>query len=80
MTEQIPLTYSIPEINDRGSLRDLDGVRLEVEPLPPFVIKPGLCAERLAAEIETQLRRAGVNVLRMGEFRTGDPHLQMMAH
>ncbi len=47
----------MPEINDRESLRDLDGVRLEVEPLPPFVIKQGLSAERLAAEIETQLRR-----------------------
>jgi hypothetical protein len=68
----------MPEINDRESLRDLDGVRLEVEPLPPFVIKQGLSAERLAAEIETQLRRAGVNVFPMGEFRTGDPHLQMV--
>jgi hypothetical protein len=68
----------MPEINDRESLRDLDGVRLEMEPLPPFVIKQGLSAERLAAEIETQLRLADVNVFPMGEFRTGDPHLQMV--
>ena len=68
----------MPEINDRESLRDLDGVRIEVEPLPPFVIEQGLSAENLAAEIQTQLRRAGVKVLSMGEFRTGDPHLQIV--
>jgi hypothetical protein len=78
VTEQIPLTNSIPEINDRESLRDLDGVRLEVEPLPPFVIKQELSAERLAAEIETSCAAPVWNVLPMGEFRTGDPHLQMV--
>jgi hypothetical protein len=68
----------LPEIIDRESLRDLDGIRVEVDPLPSLLTRQGLSADALAADIEAQLRRAGVNVLMMGEFRTGDPHIQLV--
>jgi hypothetical protein len=68
----------LPELNDRESLRDLDGIRVEVDPLPSFLARQGLSAETLAADVERQLRGAGVHVLMMGEFRTGDPHLQLV--
>src|SRR5262249_36360373 len=34
--------------------------------------------ERLLEDAENQLRRGGVKVLPMGEFHTGDPHLQIV--
>jgi len=68
----------LPELIDRESLRDLDGIRVEVDPLPSLLTRQGLSAEGLAADVEAQLRRAGVHVLMMGEFRTGDPHIQLV--
>jgi len=68
----------VPEIDDRASLQDLDGIRVDVEALPPLVVKQGLSAERLKADVEGQLRHAGLRILPMGEFLTGDPHLQVV--
>jgi hypothetical protein len=55
------------------SLKDLDGVRVAVEePLPaPFAPGP------LRAAVEQQLRAAGIRILGMGDFPTGDPHLRL---
>ena len=66
------------ELDDRNSLTNLDGIRVEVDALPSAVTTQGLSAEGVQAEVESQLRRAGVNVLRMGVFRTGDPLLQVI--
>src|SRR5437879_4463243 len=70
---------TVPELDDRESLRDLDGIYVEIGPLPSSATKQGLSAERLKEDVEGQLRRAGVTVLAMGDFRTGDPHLQIVA-
>lgn len=55
------------------SLKDLDGVRVVVEePVPsPFA------RETLRVRVEQQLRAAGIRVLGMGDFPTGDPHLRI---
>ena len=66
------------ELDDRQSLRDLDGIYVDVDGIPPLAGKQGLSAERLQGDVESQLRRAGVEVLPMGHFRTGDPHLQIV--
>ena len=66
------------KLDDRNSLTNLDGIRVEVDALPPAITTQGLSAEGVQAEVERQLRQAGVNVLRMGAFRTGDPHLQIV--
>lgn len=61
------------QLDDRQSIRDLDGVRVAVEgPIPA-----GMSADAIKARIETRLRRAGITVLGMGEFPTGDPHLRL---
>lgn len=55
------------------SLKDLDGVRVAVEePVPPPFTGPAL-----RAAVEQQLRAAGVRLLGMGDFPTGDPHLRL---
>jgi hypothetical protein len=60
-------------IDDRSSLKDLDGVRVAVEePIPV-----GLSRDALKALIEAQLRAARIKVLGMGDFPTGDPHLRL---
>lgn len=66
------------ELDDRLSLGDLDGIYVEVDAIPSLARKQGLSAERLQEDVEAQLRRAGVEVLPMGHFRTGDPHLQIV--
>lgn len=66
------------ELDDRESLRNLDGIYVEVDALPSLALTQGLSPERLQADVEGQLRRAGVEVLPMGAFRTGDPHLQIV--
>jgi hypothetical protein len=61
------------QFDDRLSIKDLDGVRVAVEdPLPS-----GFSSAQIVATIEGQLRRAGIRVLGMGEFPTGDPHLRV---
>jgi hypothetical protein len=58
---------------DRPSLKDLDGVRVAVEvPLPR-----GLSRDTIKEAVEAQLRAAGIKVLGLGEFPTGDPHLRV---
>ena len=65
------------QLDDRASLRDLDGLRVEVLPLPAQVTARGLSTDAVRDAAESQLRRAGVRLLAMGEFSTGDPHLQI---
>ena len=58
---------------DRPSLKDLDGVRVAVdEPLPR-----GVSRDSLKQSVESQLRAAGIKVLGLGDFPTGDPHLRV---
>ena len=60
-------------IEDRPSLKDLDGVRVAVdEPLPR-----GLARDTIRQAVEMQLRAAGIKVLGLGEFPTGDPHVRV---
>jgi hypothetical protein len=60
-------------IEDRPSLKDLDGVRVAVEePLPR-----SLARDTLKQAVEVQLRAAGIKVLGLGDFPTGDPHLRV---
>jgi hypothetical protein len=59
-------------IEDRPSLKDLDGVRVAVEePLPR-----GL-ARDIKQSVEAQLRAAGIKILGLGDFPTGDPHVRV---
>ena len=55
------------------SLKDLDGVRVAVEtPVPP-----PFAGEALRGLVEQQVRAAGIRILGMGDFPTGDPHLRV---
>lgn len=66
------------ELDDRLSLRHLEGIRVEVGTMPSLARTQGLSAERLQADVEGQLLRAGVELLpRGGTVRTGDPRLQI---
>lgn len=62
---------------DRASLKDLDGVRVAVEPVPASLESRGVTTAALKTAIESQLRRAGIEVLGQGDFPTGDPHLRV---
>lgn len=71
-------------IEDRPSLKDLDGVRVAVEPirLAPLAqgrepLPRGLSGDTIKQAVESQLRAAGIKVLGMGDFPTGDPHLRV---
>jgi hypothetical protein len=60
-------------VEDRPSLKDLDGVRVAVEePIPR-----GLSRDTIKQAVEAQLRAAGIKVLGLGDFPTGDPHLRV---
>jgi hypothetical protein len=60
-------------VEDRPSLKDLDGVRVAVdEPLPR-----GLARDTIKQSLEMQLRAAGIKVLGLGDFPTGDPHVRV---
>jgi hypothetical protein len=67
-------------VEDRPSLKDLDGVRVAVDEVGAVVrsslIGP-LTAETLKAHVEARLRAAGIRIQGMGEFPTGDPHLRL---
>ena len=60
-------------LQDRESLRDLDGVRVAVEEAS------GIPAGELKTAVESQLRQAGIHVLNAGEFPVGDPYLSVRA-
>jgi len=61
------------QMDDRISLKDLDGIRVAVEePLPR-----GVSADALKSTVEDRLRAARVRVLGLGDFPTGDPHLRV---
>jgi len=66
------------QLDDRESLRNLDGIYVEVDVIPSLAAVQGFSVERLKEDVERQLRRGGVTVLEMGEFRTGDPHLEIV--
>jgi hypothetical protein len=65
------------DTRDRQSLRDLDGIRVAVEELPPALAAQGVSKDRLHKAVESQLRRAGITVLNAGEFPVGDPYLDV---
>ncbi len=61
------------QIDDRASLADLDGVRVVVDdPIPR-----DLSRELMTEAIKSQLREAGIRVLGLGDFPTGDPHMRI---
>jgi hypothetical protein len=62
---------------ERESLRDLDGVSIDVEEITPIAKASGLSRESLRQLIEATLVAARIRVLRMGEFQTGDPYLRV---
>lgn len=62
---------------DRGSLKDLDGVRVVVEELPANLAAKTFTAEQLRKSIEDRLREAKIPVLNQGEFPVGDPFLRV---
>jgi len=62
---------------DRQSLRDLDGVRVSIDPLSPDLKARGLSEEALRKTVEGQLERDGITVLNAGTFPVGDPFLSV---
>jgi len=62
---------------DRESLRDLDGVRVKVEDLPPILESKGLSKDLLRKAVESKLDQAGIRVMNSGEFPVGDPFLDV---
>ena len=71
-------------IEDRPSLKDLDGVRVAVEPIRLAALAQGkepllraLAPDTIKQAVEAQLRAAGIKVLGLGDFPTGDPHLRV---
>jgi hypothetical protein len=65
-------------LDDRESLRNLDGIYVDVGVIPSLAVAQKLSAEGLKEDVERQLQRANVLVLEMGHFRTGDPHLEVV--
>ena len=59
-------------VDERESLRDLDGVKVVVEDVPH-----DLSRDRLQKDIESKLKLAGIKVLNSGEFPVGDPYLRV---
>ena len=57
-------------VDERESLRDLDGVKVVVE-------AHGVTPERLQKDIESKLKAAGIKILNAGEFPVGDPYLRV---
>lgn len=66
-------------LRDRPSLKDLDGVRVAVEPLSAGAITLGITEGLLKANTEALIREARLRVLGQGDFPTGDPHLRLSA-
>ena len=68
-------------LEDRQSLKDLDGVRVAVEDDAGLrrllQAAPLLSRESLRGLAEIQLRASGIAVLGTGDFPTGDPHLRV---
>lgn len=59
--------------DDRLSLKDLDGIRVTIEGMPPR----GLTPDMLKGAVENQLAAARIRILSLGDFPTGDPHLRV---
>ena len=63
----------------RETMRDLTGVEVVVEPMPPDAEQDGLSTSLLQAEIEAQLQQAGIRVFTAEERRSqpGRPFLYL---
>ncbi|HLK51339.1 MAG TPA: hypothetical protein VKT49_24525 [Bryobacteraceae bacterium] len=62
---------------DRESLRDLDGVRIAIEPLALASPVKGITADELAQAAARKLERAGIRLLNAGAYPVGDPYLRV---
>ena len=62
----------MPDERDRESLRDLDGVRLEIDELSLATPLKGI------SSVDLKLRQAGVAVLNQGAYPVGDPYLRVL--
>jgi hypothetical protein len=62
---------------DRESLRDLDGVRVAIEPLSLAFPVKGLSADQLKQAAARKLEQAGIRSLNQGEYPVGDPYLRV---
>lgn len=68
-----------PENEARQSLAGLSGIYVEVSGVKPEVEQRGLTAEILQADVETQLRKAGIQVVSRTDAlgTAGSPHLTL---
>jgi len=64
-------------VDERDSLRDLDGVKVVVEDVSKLAEARGVQRDQLQRGIEAKLRAAGIKVLNSGEFPVGDPYLRV---
>ena len=62
---------------DRESLRNVDGVKVVVEELPPEAAALRLRREDIQRIVDTRLRGAGIRVHTSGHFPPGDPFLRV---
>ncbi len=62
---------------DRESLRDLDGVRVAIEPLSLASPVRGVSADQLKQAAARKLEQAGIRLLNQGEYPVGDPYLRV---
>ena len=68
----------MPDERDRESLRDLDGVRLEIDELSLATPLKGISSDDLKRTVDLKLRQAGVAVLNQGAYPVGDPYLRVL--
>ena len=68
----------MPDERDRESLRDLDGVRLEIDELSLAIPLKGISRDDLKRTVDLKLRQAGVPVLKQGAYPVDDPYLRVL--
>jgi len=68
----------MPDERDRESLRDLDGVRLEIDELSLATPLKGISSDDLKRTVDLKLGQAGVAVLNQGAYPVGDPYLRVL--
>ena len=81
----ITILFCIPTVhasahmpaNAKETLRGLPGVAVVIEPLHPTTERDGLTQSQLLAEVEQQLKDAGIHILTQEEWKTtpGAPYL-----
>jgi hypothetical protein len=57
-----PPTWALNNETTRATLRGLSGVEIEIAPVPPELENAGVTGQLLQAEVEQQLRRAGIDI------------------